>query len=126
MWPNLQETADLIFFAEEILNGKLYFLCSDTITNANSFTAMHVTPAFFCKVIQQSDRIYFIFALNNLFLRVELHLDNRISDIIHVILLSEKVAVIMTKNREKTNQSSHGILKYLLIWKNCNDSRNLD
>ena len=94
----MQETADLIFFAEEILNGKLHFLCSDTITNENSFTTMHVTPAFFCKVIQQSGRIYFIFALNNFFLRVELHLDNRISDIIHVILLSEKVAVIMTKN----------------------------
>ena len=28
MWPNLQETADLVTFAEEILNGKLLFLCS--------------------------------------------------------------------------------------------------
>ena len=28
MWPNLQETADLIIFTEEILNGKLHFLCS--------------------------------------------------------------------------------------------------
>ena len=27
MWPNPQETADLIVFTEEILNGKLYFLC---------------------------------------------------------------------------------------------------
>ena len=25
MWPNPQETADLITFTEEILNGKLYF-----------------------------------------------------------------------------------------------------
>ena len=25
MWPNLQETAELIPFAEEILNGKLHF-----------------------------------------------------------------------------------------------------
>ena len=29
MWPNLQETADLLTFTEEILNGKLHFLCSD-------------------------------------------------------------------------------------------------
>ena len=28
MCPNPQETADLVTFTEEILNGKLYFLCS--------------------------------------------------------------------------------------------------
>ena len=28
MWPNPQETADLDNFIEEILNGKLHFLCS--------------------------------------------------------------------------------------------------
>ena len=28
MRPNLQETAALITFTEEILNGKLHFLCS--------------------------------------------------------------------------------------------------
>ena len=27
MWPNPQETADLVTFTEEILNGKLHFLC---------------------------------------------------------------------------------------------------
>ena len=27
--PNPLETADLVAFAEEILNGKLHFLCSD-------------------------------------------------------------------------------------------------
>ena len=31
MWPYPQETADLVTFTEEILNGKLYFLCSDNI-----------------------------------------------------------------------------------------------
>ena len=29
MWPNLQETADLVTFTEEILNGKFHFLCSE-------------------------------------------------------------------------------------------------
>ena len=29
MWPNPQETADLVTFTEEILTGKLHFLCSD-------------------------------------------------------------------------------------------------
>ena len=29
MWPNLQETADLVTFTEEILNGKLHFLCRE-------------------------------------------------------------------------------------------------
>ena len=28
MWPTSQETADLVTFTEEILNGKLHFLCS--------------------------------------------------------------------------------------------------
>ena len=28
MWPNPQETADLVTFTEEILNGKLHFSCS--------------------------------------------------------------------------------------------------
>ena len=29
MWTNLQETADLVTLNEEILNGKLHFLCSE-------------------------------------------------------------------------------------------------
>ena len=33
MWPNPQETADLVTFAEEILNGKLHFLCSEEIVS---------------------------------------------------------------------------------------------
>ena len=28
MWPNLQVTVDLVTFTEEILHGKLHFLCS--------------------------------------------------------------------------------------------------
>ena len=28
MWPNPQETADLVTFTEEIFNGKLHFLRS--------------------------------------------------------------------------------------------------
>ena len=28
MWPNPQETVDLVTFNEEIFNGKFYFLCS--------------------------------------------------------------------------------------------------
>ena len=30
MWPNPQKAADLVTFTEEILNGKLHFLCSET------------------------------------------------------------------------------------------------
>ena len=29
MWPNPQESAALVTFTEEILNGELHFLCSD-------------------------------------------------------------------------------------------------
>ena len=29
MWPNSQKIADLVKFTEEILNGKVHFLCSE-------------------------------------------------------------------------------------------------
>ena len=29
MWPDPERTSDLVTFAEEILSGKLHFLCSD-------------------------------------------------------------------------------------------------
>ena len=29
MWPNPQETADLVTFTEKIINGKLHFRCSE-------------------------------------------------------------------------------------------------
>ena len=35
MWPNPQISADLVLFTEEILNGKLHFLCSDSIANSD-------------------------------------------------------------------------------------------
>ena len=28
MWPNPQETADMVTFTEDVPNGKLHFLCS--------------------------------------------------------------------------------------------------
>ena len=28
MWPNRPETADLVEFTEEVLNGKFHFLCN--------------------------------------------------------------------------------------------------
>ena len=33
MWPNPQESADLVAFTEEMLNGKLPFLCSVKVLN---------------------------------------------------------------------------------------------
>ena len=37
MWPNPQETADLVTFTEEILNEKLRFLCSVSRLKENRF-----------------------------------------------------------------------------------------
>ena len=34
MWPNPQQNVDLVTFAEEIINGKLHFLCSCFQINA--------------------------------------------------------------------------------------------
>ena len=35
MWPDPQETADLVTFIGEILNGKLHFLCSECTQERN-------------------------------------------------------------------------------------------
>ena len=35
MWPKTQEKVDLVTVTEEILNGKLHFLGSDTQSNHN-------------------------------------------------------------------------------------------
>ena len=37
MWPNSQFPADLVTFTEETLNGKLHFLCSETIQPIQNF-----------------------------------------------------------------------------------------
>ena len=37
MWPNPLETADLVTFTEEILNGKFRFLCSDLREYSDQF-----------------------------------------------------------------------------------------
>ena len=42
MWPNPQETMDLVTFTEKILNGKLHFLCS--------VSTMGTFLDYFCKL----------------------------------------------------------------------------
>ena len=37
MGPNPRETADLVTFIEENLNGKLHFLCSDVFERDNKW-----------------------------------------------------------------------------------------
>ena len=37
MWPNLQFSADLVTFTEEILNEKLHFLCSVSLRKGKYF-----------------------------------------------------------------------------------------
>ena len=38
MWPNPQETAELVTFTEEIVNGKLHFLYSGESSTFNPLT----------------------------------------------------------------------------------------
>ena len=42
MWPNPQETVYLATFTEEILNGKLHFLCSDMWEYSHIFYAVNI------------------------------------------------------------------------------------
>ena len=52
MWPNPQETADFATFTEQILNGKLHFLCSKIISNRdeNRSIELFVQTEIFDKV----------------------------------------------------------------------------
>ena len=51
MWPNPQETVDLVTFTEEFVNGKLHFLCSATKIKKRSETNFWCTfsALSFCK-----------------------------------------------------------------------------
>ena len=42
MWPNPLETADVVTFTEEILNGKLHILCSEGRKTLTSPTTHYV------------------------------------------------------------------------------------
>ena len=55
MWPNPQETEDLVTFTEEILNGKLHFLCSVTKVNQNRVEELlHITQ------VKQKDNAFMV------------------------------------------------------------------
>ena len=60
MGTNLQETVDLVTFTEEILNGKLYFLCS--VSGHFSTSATEVEK---CNIglrwVEHSAAIYFFY-----------------------------------------------------------------
>ena len=45
MLPNAQFPADMVTFTEEILNGKLYFLCRDSTNHGNGSDTIFVTGA---------------------------------------------------------------------------------
>ena len=46
MRPNPQFTADLVTFTEEILNGKLHFLCIEITCTWASYESIHRTKIF--------------------------------------------------------------------------------
>ena len=48
MLPNPLETADLVKFTEEILNGKLRFLCTVHATHFHREIRMQSKPGYYC------------------------------------------------------------------------------
>ena len=60
MWPNSQETADLITFTEVILNGKLHFLCSDWSRGFNKghFYILSKTYLIFYHVLEMQMMLF--------------------------------------------------------------------
>ena len=61
MWTNPQETADLVTFTEEILNGKLYYLCSKlNLKIANCFNTLLIKNACLELVLRAEEHIKLI------------------------------------------------------------------
>ena len=46
MWPNPHETEDLVTFTEEMLNGKLQFLCRDICIKMNSLLIQKIAVTY--------------------------------------------------------------------------------
>ena len=75
MWTNPQETADLIKFTEEILNGKLHFLCSvqRVVTSANNHTDVMLEYYFYnmliCRDQNNNNNLYGTAAQGSKFLK---------------------------------------------------------
>ena len=42
MWPNPQETAELVTFTEEILNGNLHILCSVIYLSRSVYSLINI------------------------------------------------------------------------------------
>ena len=63
IWPNPQETADLVTFIEEILNGKLNFLCNVCLIKSMVKNLLK----FNTTAVKQSSFIHLIIALMQFF-----------------------------------------------------------
>ena len=53
MWPNLQETADLVF-TEEIINGKLHFLC-DVSQKIHTFIRLNLRALYYNSILRRNN-----------------------------------------------------------------------
>ena len=77
MWPNPQKTADLITFTEEILNGKLHFLCSVKSRRVSNFVIYYLRNCQWSaeRETKKHDlrKIFFIFKILKL-LEIERHI----------------------------------------------------
>ena len=61
MWPNPQETVDLVTFTEEILNGKLHFLCSANLKSLPSQS--WYSKLGILKKISKNEILHYLFKL---------------------------------------------------------------
>ena len=61
MWPNPQFPADLVIFIEEILNGKLHFLCSDLETTSSTFLSKFSAEIFLSQIINYWGSIFTLY-----------------------------------------------------------------
>ena len=58
MWPNLQETVDLVIFTEEMVKEKLYFFmqCNCNCTIGVIVTLCYFKRTIYCNIYQYLDR----------------------------------------------------------------------
>ena len=68
MWPNLQETADLVTFIKEIFNGKLHFLYSiirGSQSRSQEFLALHKYIYRVNKIVERMENLIILKGINS-------------------------------------------------------------
>ena len=126
MWPNPQKTVDLVTFTEEILNGRLHFLCKRWLSEPQKHLFTSLTSRNHCQLLESS-----IYVFNRHFVARHVLFTNRVFYLRIVILQNtdryKKKKKLETRYRLKHAQVLYFCILFLytLILMTTNNASNL-